>query len=186
MKSIVSIAVLSALLLTACSGNTVKTTLGIDRAPPDEFRVVSRPPLSVPPQFTLRPPVTNDETAGQTPASEEAKSLVTGTRLNTGSSKKTGTHAESQFLKNAGAENADPNVREKIVEDRIAVQQPEESNWWNPLSWGNNSKKDPLVNAKKEAERIQKNEDEGKPVTEGETPEVKAKDTGVLGRILGY
>ena len=90
------------------------------------------------------------------------------------------------FLERAGAANANPNVRQALEEDAIA-QGPiqEEDSWWDIFST-TPAKKDPLVNAKGETERLNKNKKEGKPVTEGATPEVKQKDWGVLGRILGY
>ena len=40
--------------LTACEG--VKKQFGLTKQSPDEFRVVARAPLSLPPDFTLRPP----------------------------------------------------------------------------------------------------------------------------------
>src|SRR5579885_1352537 len=40
--------------LGACSG--VKKSLGIEKTPPDEFTVVARAPLELPPDYTLRPP----------------------------------------------------------------------------------------------------------------------------------
>src|SRR5690348_6199849 len=42
------------LLLTGC-GN-FKQVVGIEAQPPDEFAVESRAPLTVPPEFDLRPP----------------------------------------------------------------------------------------------------------------------------------
>ena len=42
------------LALTACEG--VKKQFGLAKQSPDEFRVVARAPLSLPPDFTLRPP----------------------------------------------------------------------------------------------------------------------------------
>src|ERR1700743_853263 len=42
------------LALAACSD--IKEDLGMGRSPPDEFAVVDRPPLSMPPDFGLRPP----------------------------------------------------------------------------------------------------------------------------------
>ena len=44
------------LALSACASGEVKETLGLTRDSPDEFVVVSRPPLSVPPEFNLVPP----------------------------------------------------------------------------------------------------------------------------------
>ena len=43
-------------IVVSCSGN-VQDSLGLRRSAPNEFRVVSNPPLSLPPEFSLRPPV---------------------------------------------------------------------------------------------------------------------------------
>jgi hypothetical protein len=189
-----------ALAVSGCSGNTVKETLGLTRNAPDEFRVVSRPPLSVPPQFNLRPPSATDTAPGQVAASAQAESLVTGnangslkadTALLPVASGKQGSKpsigaADSQFLSRAGAGQADPHVRESLVEERYSrMEQQENTPWWDVLGL-TGDKKDPMVDAKKEAERIQKNEDAGKAVTEGTTPEIKGRDTGLLGKIFDY
>lgn len=52
MKKIVIILAVTA-LLGACSG--MKKTLGIEKEAPDEFMVMSRAPLSLPPEYNLRP-----------------------------------------------------------------------------------------------------------------------------------
>ena len=41
-------------MMTACT--SVKQDLGMVKEPPDEFRVSPRAPLSMPPQYSLRPP----------------------------------------------------------------------------------------------------------------------------------
>src|SRR5688572_21753165 len=68
------------LTLAACSSGEVKRTLGLSKQAPDEFRVVPRPPLSVPPEFTLRPPSKDGDEAGRFGSSpnSEAKSLILG------------------------------------------------------------------------------------------------------------
>lgn len=208
MKYSPCLAALSLLALSACGSGTMRDTLGLDRASPDEFRVVSRPPLSVPPQFSLEPPSATGEAPNQLTTSKQAKGMMYGTEtdengvlkpgnaetavtpvtINSKSASKPSkdSTAESQFLKNAGADNADPKVREKLVEEKYTQQeQQQESSWWDIMST-NPPKKDTMVNAKKEAERIKTDEDTGKPVTDGETPTVKDRDTGVLGRLLGY
>jgi hypothetical protein len=203
--------VFAALALGACDGGSVKDTLGLSKKAPDEFRVVSRPALSVPPQFNLRPPSISDVSPTHTPADRQAQSLVLGTPLNSqsgdtyslepptdaavmpvqagpvGSAKPLGaaTPGESQLLKNAGAAQADPRVRQQLTEEKNSiVTQEEESSWWDIM--GSKQQKEPLVDAKGEANRIEQNKAQGKPVTEGETPETKGRDTGTLGRILGY
>ncbi len=40
--------------LCACS-NVTKETLGLGKNAPDEFMVTTRPPLSLPPEYDLRP-----------------------------------------------------------------------------------------------------------------------------------
>lgn len=202
LHSVITISVSAAMLLTACQGNSVRDVIGLDKSAPDEFRVVSRPPLSVPPQFNLRPPGdTNGAALNTAPAHVKAQSLI----LNDGegntyelpapnadtavvpvtvTNTQAANSAESQFLKNAGADVADSSVRGALEEEKINKQlKTEESSWWDSMTtW---EKKEPIVDAKKEAERIEKNEKEGKPINEGEVAEKKDKDRGVLGRIFG-
>ncbi len=198
MKITRKFAPLLLLLLAACDNSTVRETIGLSRRAPDEFRVVSRPPLSVPPEFNLRPPARPGETSGlgaEAPAYEQAKGLVLGTDgtpVKLGSadtavmpvtSGELETGADAQFLANAGAERADGSIRDKLL-DEAAANSPEERSMLDKLrNTGNN---EPQVNAAEEKERLEENEQAGKPVTEGETPMVKPKDTGTLGRIFGY
>jgi hypothetical protein len=81
-----SILLASTTLLTVsgCSGG-IKENLGITRRSPDEFKVVSRPLLSVPPQFNLRPPSNSAESPIIVPADKQAKSIITGTAVSSDS-----------------------------------------------------------------------------------------------------
>lgn len=201
-----SACVAAALLLAACSGGTVKETLGLKRSTPDEFRVVSRPPLSVPPEFNLQPPAPGDEggIAGVS-ANEQAAGLVLGTgapeqsletrqRLSGAAdtavpvvtSGELRSAADANFLDQAGVAKADPGVRQKLyTEQRAATAKEEESGFFDKLLPDKKDlSKEPTVDSAKEAERIRQNKDEGKSVTEGETPEIKKK-TSVLQNLLG-
>jgi hypothetical protein len=195
-------------LLGACSSGNVKETLGINRVAPDEFRVVSRPPLTVPPQFSLLPPSIEADAPGQVPASDTARDVVMGGQVpadnlgggpaadtavapvaskNIGKAKAASgaSAAEENFLKQAGTPAADPSIRKQLVEERVTKQiTEEEEGWWDRMSILPKAN-DPTVDASKEAERIKENEDTGKPANEGETAVVKPTDRGVLGRILG-
>ncbi|MDX2073290.1 MAG: DUF3035 domain-containing protein [Alphaproteobacteria bacterium] len=186
------------LLLAACGETTVKETLGIDRRAPDEFRVVSRPPLSVPPQFDLRPPGINGVDV-QSGTRDRAQSLVLGndpgataadTRVMSVSSAPAGasaasTPAESGFLQKAGASQADPNVKKDLAEKKINEGiEKEESSWWDKVTVLPENK-EPVVKADAEADRIKKNQEEGKPVTEGDTPETGGGPVSVLKSWIG-
>ena len=50
------VAVLAAVALAMGACGNIRGQLGLDKQPPDEFRIVSRPPLSMPPDYALRPP----------------------------------------------------------------------------------------------------------------------------------
>lgn len=202
MKFQPAFVVFAGLLLAACDGSTVRDTLGLYRSAPDEYTVVSRPPLSVPPQFGLRPPSATGGVFRADAASNEAEALVTGNGnpytayesmrspgeavvLTKGGSAADITRAEQQFLQKAGAQNADPNVRDKLAEEYYArITKKESESWFDRLNVLSEDK-DPLVDASQEAARIKENTDAGKPVTDGDTPEVGARDRGVLGDLLG-
>lgn len=171
---------LSVLLLTACGGSTVKEMVGIDQRAPDEFRVVSRPPLSVPPQFDLRAPgIGERDTTNDTRA--KAQSLILG---NETPAAKTGS-AEAVFLQKAGAENADPAIKQKLTEQKIQQQlTKEDEGWWDKISM-NPGNKEPVVKAEEEAARIKQNQEEGKPVTEGEVPETSSGAISTLEHWFG-
>lgn len=194
-------ALLSCSMLFACDSTTnVKDTLGLSRKAPDEYRVVSRPPLSVPPQFSLRAPVKPGDPSVARTASAEAKALLLGKPEKEGQtfalpSKGSGkslpaaasatSSPEKNFLEKTGAITADPSVRTALADEQAAkVEAVEERSWWDIFSMAS-EKKDPVVDAKSESERLQKNKETGKPITEGATPEVKQRDRGVLGWILG-
>lgn len=55
MKPVFWVLPLVAIALSGC-GNSVKKTLGMERTVPDEFSVVERAPLVMPPSFELAPP----------------------------------------------------------------------------------------------------------------------------------
>ena len=64
------------LLCAACTSGEVRDNLGMNRAAPDEFKVVSRPPLSVPPEFYMRPPEPGAPPRITGSTEEQAESLL--------------------------------------------------------------------------------------------------------------
>lgn len=184
--------------LAACDNGSVRDTLGLTRKAPDEFRVVSRPPLSVPPDFTLRPPAAPGEVpSGGVTASQTAQALVFGgepqssvpaeatadTAVMPVTEYALASPADAQFLANAGADKADANIRDFLYQENAAADS-EDKGFIEKLREPFNA--EPTVDAEKEAERLKENKEAGAPVTQGETPTTKPKDTGTLGRIFGY
>jgi hypothetical protein len=170
-----------AALLTACSGDDVRSTIGLERSAPDEFKVVSRPPLSVPPEFTLRPPLPGDDEIATLPADKLTRSMITGTSADFGNpilTKSDGTPlvdtavlpvesgdapsgAESELLSKLGASQKESGIREKLFEDQVVKQKEKEEEWLSVDALNPFAKEKDVLDAKEE---VQKLKDEGKPV----------------------
>lgn len=203
----IMLASLCTLALSACSSG-VKETLGINKKAPDEFKVLSRPPLSMPPEFSLRPPADGSEGEDSASPREEAKSAVFGTDKKAPASNASankivlspgkaetavkpvssgtlgGSNAEAVFLRNAGADTTDNGAREELSREEARKQWEEKSTLETLTTLP--EKKEPVVDAKAEADRLKQNQTEGKPVTEGETPESQPSDRGILGNVFGF
>ena len=100
--------------LAACSEET-KQDLGLVNTPPDEFVVVTRAPLSVPPDYALRPPRPGAGRPMEMSTQEQARQTVFGE----GDMKGTYTNpaassSESPFLNRVGVQDADPNIRNTV------------------------------------------------------------------------
>jgi hypothetical protein len=71
---IVAAALGAAVLLGGCEG--VRDSLGLGKNPPDEFQVVSRAPLSLPPDYALRPPAPGTPRPQEGTARDQAQDAV--------------------------------------------------------------------------------------------------------------
>ena len=65
------------LAVAACGGRSVSESFGVQRRAPDEFQVVRRAPLVVPPDYRLRPPAPGTE-GPATSSSPDAYATLTG------------------------------------------------------------------------------------------------------------
>ena len=96
-----------------------------------------------------------------------------------------GSAAENSLLQKAGTQEANPNIKQELAEKKIDEQVNKEGeSWWDKLTTLPGSK-EPVVKAEDEAARIEKNKEEGKPVTEGKTPETGGGPVSVLKNLIG-
>lgn len=157
--------------LTALSGCAeVKDQMGLSRRTPDEFAVMTRAPLEMPPSMTELPrpqpgaprpqevsPVLSAQTAllGQSASSSEAPS-----------------RAESSLLSKAGADATNPSIRSVV--DREAAEGAGDSRPVAKKLLGmiKTTKDEPaqVVDAPAELQRLKTNRETGQPVTKGDTP----------------
>lgn len=173
--------------LAALSGcDSLRSGLGLDRNPPDEFRVVSRAPLEVPGSFSLPPPSPGAPRPQEPTMTGQAASVVFGSGLPAGGSAggMPGGSGETQLLARAGADAAQPDIRSTV--NREAVAQIEENRSWidSLIFWRDPLPPGTVVNPGAEAQRLRENEALGRPVTEGETPSIIRKRRAPLEGIF--
>lgn len=161
---------LAVIALAGCSG--AKEQLGLARKAPDEFAVVKRAPLAMPPDYSLRPPQPGAPRPQEQHSEEQAREVVFGSESQ--GSAKPGS-GESALLQRTGADQADPSIR-SVVDRETAAMAPKEKPVAQKLLGvaigGDQKPPASVVDPKAEAERLKKNAAEGKPVTEGKTPSV--------------
>ena len=157
-------------LATGCSG--LGDAIGLSRrTPPDEFQVVTNAPLSLPPEFALRPPAPGETGPGTTTAQAQARAAVTG---GAGPVPEGTTQGESALLATAGAVGVDPSIRRTV--DAESNLETESSSTWLAdmlLFWRETPPPGQVVDAAAEARRIRENQAAGRPVTAGETPVIE-------------
>ncbi len=159
-------------------------TFGFQREAPDEFSVVARAPLVVPPDFNLRPPAPGTPRPQETAPVDAARNQVFGSASRTStarpdaqSSVSTGQRA---LLARAGADNVDPQIRRQVDEESTALAQKDDGFVNKIMFWREPPAPGEVVDPSKENQRLRENSALGKPVTEGETPRIERKQQAPL------
>lgn len=171
----ISLTAAAALLLALCACSDVKKELGIGRNSPDEFLVVKRAPLTLPPDYGLRPPG-DGSVAPASAVSERAREMLMGEKETPA---QTGT-AETALLEKMGAQQANPDIRAIINKENGYIELQNRTLvdkliFWKEGTEGEGEVPASVVNAKQESERLKKNQQEGKPVNDGDVPVIEKK-----------
>lgn len=158
-----------ALSIGGCS--KTEEALGLTKKSPDEFKVLKRAPLSMPPDYALRPPTPGAPRPQEQATAEMAAQTVFGAPQQENVSAPSS--SASLLLQQAGADNVDPDIRQKVTSEREELNEVEKSVTQKLMGIGGDDQSASVVNAKEEAERLKKNAEEGRPVTDGETPVIE-------------
>lgn len=175
--------VVAALGLSACDNSGLRRSLGLDVRGPDEFRVVSRAPLDLPPEFGLRPPSPGAARPNEQPVREQAKQTVFGTQ--TAAKTVAGrTAGESAMLRQAGAVEVDGTIRETVNRESAQLAAADRSFTDRLIFWRDPPPPGTVVDPAAEQQRLRENAALGKPATSGETPIIQRKRRGILEGIF--
>jgi hypothetical protein len=179
-----------------CSG--LKETLGLSKQSPDEFKVVSRAPLSMPPDYNLRPPTPGAPRPQEgSPRDQAAAAVFQYSNTTSGSlpadaippvgegeSETAQSSGESALLQSAGAAGVDPNIRQ-LVDSETAEDEANSRTLADTLTfWREPEPYGEVIDPAAEQKRLQENSALGKPVTEGETPTIVRRKKGILEGIF--
>lgn len=180
-KNMLALLLVSVLAVSGCQ--SVKKELGVGRNSPDEFTVVKRAPLTMPPEYDLRPPTDGALPSG-TNASDAAKESLMGATAPASVGKGS---AESALLSKMGTGAADPDIRSTLARENGNLAIESQTVKDKLIGWGDKPSEDkiptPVVDPKKEAARLKKNKAEGKPVTDGDVPVIEPKK-GTIDKIF--
>jgi hypothetical protein len=170
--------------LAGCEG--FSSAFGLKRSAPDEFAVVTTPPLVIPPDYQLRPPVPGAPRPQQlSPTSDAQRALFERTL---GEGRKT--PLEQQVLTKAQVDRANPDIKQVVSKETTAIVAKDDSFTDQLMFWKSNTPDKPqevVVDPRAEARRLTEAKLVGADAAAGKTPAAKDEEKpGFLGRMFGW
>ncbi len=159
----------AAFALSACD---IANTLGLNREGPDEFQVLSHAPLTLPPDYRLRPPDPGAVRPQQVAPRDNARQVLTGSAGGGATGRSAG---ESVLVSKTGGAKVDSNFRRRIDQETAEIAEKNRRLLDDLIFWEDRKTHASVVDAEAESKRLRENAALGKPLTEGETPTVQRR-----------
>ena len=173
------VSLLAVLAAGGCEG--AREAIGLEKGAPDEFSVYTRAPLSLPPDYGLRPPAPGSDRPQKVNPRDIAKQAILGGQNRVAAG---GSPGEQALLRDTGALTADPNVRATINRETSILAEEDQDIAERILFWGKPIEYGRVVDPEKESQRIRENQSLGRPITEGETPTIERKRKGLFEDLI--
>lgn len=111
----------AAVALIGCQ--SIREAAGVVKTPPDEFAVVTKAPLVIPPDYNLRPPKPGAPPTNQSSPTDTAEAVMTGDSPEAVAASLPNNYsaAEKNMLANTGGATSDHTVRSQIAADNKAM-----------------------------------------------------------------
>ncbi|MEC7489468.1 MAG: DUF3035 domain-containing protein [Pseudomonadota bacterium] len=171
---------LAPLVTNGCEGT--REAMGIGKQSPDEFAVVTRAPLTMPPDYGLRPPRPGAKRPQEKTVTETARERLVGSRGST-KIRRNGTSPstlEAALLSKAGAKNPDPEIRRIINRESSILAMEDHSFADRLIFWQQRLPRAASIDAAAENKRLRENAALGDPPTKGRSPRIIRKRKGWL------
>jgi hypothetical protein len=181
---------LGGLLLGGCSA--FENLGGGKKVSPDEFKIVSHSPLTMPPNAELRPPRPGEPRPQETTPADQAKEALSPTmagrvqaRTNTAGppTGAPGDASEQALIAKAGAGGIDPNIRSQVNRDTRTLAEDDKT-WIDSLIfWRDAPTPGVVLDPTKEQQRLRESQASGQP-SSGPTPTIERRKRGLLEGIF--
>jgi len=144
----------SAAALMGCG--SIREAAGLGKQGPDEFAVVTKQPLVIPPEYNLRPPRDGAPPTNQVAPTDAAQSALFDNDPATAAKYVTGdfSQAEKLLLAQTGAVNTDPAIRQEVASDGRAMEAADDTFTQKVLFWQDKKPPGQNVNAESEDKRL--------------------------------
>ena len=185
LPMIVSVLLVAAGLVSSCA--EVRDAAGLAKKSPDEFQVMARPPLSLPPNFNLTPPRPGAPRPQTGSADQQAKAKILGrapqsqptipapANLSAG---------EIALYSALALGSVTDEIRQTVDQETTGFVYERRYLIDKILDWIEDRPPGIRVDAAKERRRLNQNKAEGKPATDGETPRIERRRPGKLRRLF--
>jgi len=171
--------------LGACE--QLRSATGQSKNPPDEFRIVSRAPLAMPPDFSLRPPRPGADRPQEGSATNQAREALTGSTRGAAASDPLGrsvSPGEAALLRQAGAVGIDPTIRQVINKESDVLAEQDRSFTDRLVFWRDPDPPGVVVDPERESRRLREASGLGRPVNDGPVPTIERRQRGLLEGIF--
>ena len=171
--------------LVAVSGCTeTRRTLIKEKGAPDEFQVYTRAPLSLPPEYGLRPPAApGSEVRKEDDPAIKARIAITGRQQVPSQPIDASSPGLAVLYSLTGVNRAEPNIRQ-LVNSETSKFAEEDTSVMEGLMFGDEAVSGTVVDPVKEMSRIRENQALGTPINEGEVPSIERKAPRLLDGIF--
>ena len=177
---------LAAIALGGCSA--FENLGGGKKFSPDEFKIVSHSPLTMPPNAELRPPRPGEPRPQETSTADQAREALSPTLAarNVAPDAKvvrSGDASERALIAKAGAGGIDPNIRSQVNRDTRVIDDSNKTFIDSLIFWQDKPTPGTIVDPAKEQQRLRDAQATGQPST-APTPKIVRRQRGLLEGIF--
>lgn len=164
---------------------------GGKKVSPDEFKIVSHSPLTMPPNAELRPPRPGEPRPQEMTPADQAKEALspalagrTQQRISAGpDAPRSGSSAEQSLVARAGQGRIDPEIRGRVNQDTKTINDSDKSFIDSLIFWQDSPPSGVVLDPAKEQQRLRDSQASGQPAS-GTTPTITRRKRGLLEGIF--